>query len=347
MTKLKQISGKCSLIALLMTCMAGGCATPTPVRYYRFDLSVEINEKAYEVGYNWHCTRVLDGPNFGPGGLLKARWEISLPSKLLIRDIGNGAIFIVAPPSYCGDDSDQTTIANSRDDFPTIMVADSADSPTLIQKFARDKPVGLGYSVHIKASRISQLSSAVPDYDPSIEEKRVLRQLLASTSIYQSVWARILPEPIWARSVALSTYFEDATGIQVAPLPTHIQTNVVGQDGHNNFFPVDQKGVFPAQGFDYASYTVPLSKVGNQWILPLRREADQALTYVFDSPNSRPDGGDCARINSSPTAQVNYDETKVLVAASQQIFDSRRKLLIQLINSCRSLSSILTIDSRR
>ncbi|MFM0046947.1 hypothetical protein [Paraburkholderia sediminicola] len=308
---------------------------------------MEINQKAYNVAYNWHCTRVLDGPNFGPGGLLKARWEISPPSNLLIRDIGNGAIFIVAPPSYCGDDSDQTTIPNSRDEFPTIMVADSADSPTLIQRFVREKPVGLGYSVRIKAGRISQLSSAVPDYEPSIEEKKVLRQLLASTSTYQSVWARILPEPIWARSLALSTYFEHATGIQVAPSPTRIRTNIVGQDGRNNFFPVDQKGIFPPQGFDYASYTVPLSKVGDEWVLPLRREADQALTYVLGSPTSHPDGGDCARINPSPMAQVNYDDTRVLVAASQQIFDSRRKLLIQLINSCRSLRSILTIDSRR
>lgn len=346
MNKKNQISINCSVAAFLMTCMAGGCATPAPVRYYRFDLSIEINQKAYNVAYNWHCTRVLDGPNFGPGGVLKARWEISPPSKFLIRDISNGAIFVVAPPSYCGDDSNQTAIANSRDDFPIIMVADSADRPTLIQKFLRDKPVGLGYSVHIKTSRISQLSMAVPDYEPSIEEKKFSQLLLSSTDTYQSVWARIIPEPIWARSVALSTYFEHATGIQVAPLPTRIQTNIVGRDGRNNFFPVDQKGVSP-QSFDDVSFTVPLGKVGDEWILPPRREADQALTYILDSPASRPDGGDCARVNSSPTAQVNYDETRVPVAASQQIFDSRRKLLIQFINSCRSLSSILTIDSRR
>lgn len=342
--KIKPISTKCALAASLMICMAIADATPNLVRYYRFDLTVEVNQKPYNVAYNWHCTRVLDGPNFGPGGFLKARWKITPSTKFLVRDIGSGAVFTVIPPNSCGNESDQTTVAESHDDFRPVMVVDSVDRPTLVQKFVRGKAFGYGYVVHETVARISQLSSAAPDSEPSPDEKRVSQALLGSTGGYQSVWARVLPKAIWARSAALSAYLEHATGIQIAPLPTHIQTNIVGRDGRNNYFPIDQRGVFPPQGFDYDSYTVSLRKAGDEWVLPPGQEADQALTYVLDSSGLDASGGDCARVNPSKPARVAYDQTQVVVAKSQQIFDSRRQLLIQFINSCRSLSSILTID---
>lgn len=315
-------------VFFVLVIVTAGCATTEPTRYFQLDLKLEINNKPYDVTYNWHCREVLDGPNFGPGGILKARWEISPPTNVVLKKIENNAVFLFRPTLYCGNGT--YGLGTDGSSFkPPITVIDSIINPTVMQIFTQQKTHGIRYDVFLKSGTIRRLEKSAPDYVASEEEKH-LKQLLQDNSHgYYSVSARVIPESVWGKSDAVNQYFRNVNGIVIAPTPT-------GHNGRNNFFPVNWAGVFPLSEPEEA-YTVPLIKSGNIWQSPATNDFGIAMIYYAQPESLAESSPKHYGIGSPPTATVDYDGTSIQVFSSQQIFDSKRKLLIQFINSYQPL----------
>src|SRR5712691_6460658 len=95
----------CRLFVLLASSLLMvGCPTLTPTRYYQFDFQLEIDRKPTDISYSWHCTEVLDGPNFGPGPPLTARWDVSPRTQVVLKRLTNDSVFFFRPARYCGEE---------------------------------------------------------------------------------------------------------------------------------------------------------------------------------------------------------------------------------------------------
>lgn len=310
------------------------CATPEPTRYFQLDLTVEIDKKPYDVTYNWHCREVMDGPNFGPGGVLKARWDIAPPTYVVLKKVENDSVFLFRPTPYCGNET-YGLKTDGQTYNPPITFIDSARHPTLMQVFTQRTPHGLGHDVVVKSGTIRRLENSLSDYVASEDEKHLKQSLQDNSHGYHSVSARVIPETVWGKSDALRQYFKNAEGILIAPTPTEIRSNVVGRDGKNNFFPVDQAGVYPSSELD--SYTVPLMRTDGVWRLSSLNKFAMAAIYVAQPERPAESGARRYDIGSPPEATIDYDGNSIQVLSSQQIFDSKRRLLIQFINSFQPL----------
>jgi hypothetical protein len=323
-----------SLLVLAIAALITGCSTPEPTRYFQLDLRLEIDKKPYEVTYNWHCWEVMDGPNFGPGGILKARWVWAPPTYAVLKKIEKDSVILFQPKPYCGDGAYEFGPDGKASD-PPITLIDSARYPTLMQIFTQRTPHGLGHDVSVKSATVKRLINSSPDYVASEDEKLLKQSLQDNSHGYHSVSARVIPESVWGKSDTVRQYFKDADGVLIAPTPTKIRSNIVGSDGRYNYFPVDQSGIYP--GADFDSYTVPLIRNDGFWRLPSLNNFSMASIYYEQAERPTESGARRYDIGSPPVATVNYDGTSIQVLGSQQIFDSKRRLLIQFINSFQPL----------
>jgi hypothetical protein len=300
-------------------------------RYFQMELKFEINNKPYNVTYNWHCRKVLDGPNFGPGFILKERWKVSPPTNIVLKKIENDAVLLFRPVLYCGDEKG----ADTENYNAQIMVVDSVINPKLMQIYTQRTTRGISYDVSLKSGMIRRLEKSASDYVVTEEEKHLKQLLQENSHGYHKVSARILPESIWGRSDDVKKYFSNTEGIVIAPMSSSIRSDIVGRDGRNNFFPVNWKGIYPLS--EAESPKVSLVQTGNIWRLPPNIDFGVAEIYYSQPDSSSENNPKHYDIGSPPTVTVDYDGTSIQVLSSQQVFDSKRKLLIQFINSYQPL----------
>lgn len=307
----------------LVTLMAG-CATTEPARYFQLDLKLNIDKKTYEVTYNWHCNEVMDGPNFGPGGILKARWVWSPPTYMVLRKVENGSVFLFSPPQYCGDDV--AGLSKNEGNFrKEIIVVDSIFNPKVMEAYTQRRIKGTGQEVGIVSTKIRRLDKSAMDYIPSQEEAKAKILLSDHSHGYQSVSARIFPESIWKSDENLARPFSRAKGIMLSPLAPN-------ENNQYNFF-LGQRAT-RAIDFDWDAYTVPLFRVGNQWELTENSETHSALRFIVPDVMAM-DKNAKYDIGRPPVAFVNYNGIQIEVQNSREIFDAERRLLIQFINEYR------------
>lgn len=326
------------ILSLAAATLIFGCATtPTsePARYFQLNLTVEIDKKPYDVIYNWHCTEVMTGPNFGGGGLRKAQWSISPRPNIVLKKIENDSVFLFRPEAYCGDGASGFG-TDEKTYIPSISLIDSARDPTLMQVFTQRTPHGIFHDVVVKPGTIRRLANPSPDYVASEEEKQLKQLLQDSSHGYHSVSAIVVPESFWGKSDTLKQYLKNAEGILIAPVPTQIRSDIAGRDGKNNFFPVNQAGVWPSS--EILSYSIPLMQSdGNIWRLPSFDNFQMASIYIAHPELSTKSSVNRHDFSSPPVSTIDYDGTSIQVLSSQQIFDSKRRLLIQFISRFQPL----------
>lgn len=322
--------------ALLITSLLTTNSFAFDSKYFQLDLKLEINSVPYEVKYNWHCYKTVEGPNFGPGNILQIVWKQSPPLYRVLKKIDDDAVFFFQPIPYCGKEY-VLPVDESENFFPPVTIVKSVKDPAMMEVFNPNKTQGVDFRVTFQSGIIKQLDKSAPDYVATDEEKRLKQALEDNSHGYWSVSARILPAVLWEQSEALKHYFRNANGILIAPTPSQLRSDIVGMDGRNNFFPVDQAGVFPPRGLDINLYTVPLIKVGTVWQLSTAYNASFGM--LFFAPSSTENDGKARRfdIGNPPPATVNYDGTLIKVLGSQQIYDSKRQLLIQFVNNYQPL----------
>lgn len=313
-------------VACCLPVVAGlpGCATSKPARYFQLDLKVGVDKQTYNVTYNWHCNEVMDGPNFGPGGILKARWEWSPSPYMVLKKLKDGSVFLFNPPRYCGDQ-----ISGSIGDRwifeKEVLIVDSSENPGVMELFTSRRIKGADREVAIISADIRQFAESRVDYSFSAEETKEKDLLERRSRGYHSVSARVLPESIWKADENLVKQFSHAQGILLAPIAQN------ERDQHN-FFSAHRVPLAP--DFDWDVYTVPLFKVGGVWKFTDRSEAGSAFQFV--APDSaKIDNTRSYDIGRPPVAFVSYRGTLIEVQNSRQVFDAEKRLLIQFVNDYR------------
>jgi hypothetical protein len=294
-----------------------------PAIYSQFDLRLEINQRLYDITFNSHCYKNIEGVNKGSG-----RWVIRPEGGLaVVKKMGDDSVVFFEANGACGDN-----VPRSKEYLPTIGLMRSVTDALKIEIYTHRRNIGNGTTVNVKSGIVRVLNEVVPDYEHSEEEKRLMEVLKNKSHGYQSVSARIIPESIWQKSEGLSKYFENATGILTAPVPANLRSDIVGRDGKNNFFPVDQSGAF--RGVEYDLYTIPLRKDGPVWRLNAADSSQSALAFYALPPT---EDGRGYTIGNPPPAVVDYDGVLINVLSSQQIYDSKKRLLIQFVNNYQAL----------
>ena len=309
---------------LIMGCFAAcifliGCELPTktPNRYFQLDLVLEINHKPYPIVYNWHC---YESKNLSEGdGSFHPQWNSSPFSFHVLKRIGENSALLFKPPQYCGAGTYTGQMsADGQEYYPEIIYIKSIGSNFPIEIYSKHRIKGDGTILEIKSATVTQSDKQTPDYVMSDADLHLIEVLKTSIRGYQAVSAVIIPADIWKKSESLNQYFKEADGILIAPAPTQINSSIVGQDGKNNFFPVNQREIPHLK--DLEMYIVSMIKNGNVWSLPLTSDSSSAITYFsYEGVKSNP-------------VTVSYYGMPITVISSQQIFDSRKQLLIQLLN---------------
>lgn len=307
-------------LLLLPIVLVASCATSSPTRYFQLDVQLEIDQIPYDVAYNWRCKEVLDGPNFGPGRILKSKWVQSLPTYTVLKKAKNDAVVLFTPPHYCGDDVEKL---DSAEPFFTggIIFVDSAIRPSSLEIYTKNRTKSDAHEVRIIFRKIRLLDKAVPDYVPSREEKVEKNILRENSHGYQTVLARIIPESIWKSDKQLAAEFQGAKGILLAPFSPD-------EKNQNNFFPGQD---ILGKGVNLDDYTVSLSKVGDQWEMTENSKTSFALRFMslnVQNLEGKAAGGNIGNVQ----VIVNYGGVMFEVQSSREIFDAKKHLLIQFVN---------------
>jgi hypothetical protein len=294
-----------------------GCATSKSARYFQLDLKLAIDKQTYDIAYNWHCNEVMDGPNFGPGGILKARWVWSPYTYMVLKKLENGSALLFNPPQYCGDEVAGAT--------KEVLLVDSLENPEVMEIFTQRRSKGARRDVVITSANVRQLVEPRVDYSSSAEEKKGKDLLESRSRGYQSISASVFPESIWKSDENLVKLFSRAQGILLAPIAQN-------EREQHNFFSINRMLLAP--DFDWDAYTVPLFKVGGEWKFTERSTAASAFQYVAPDSTTT-DKTRSYDIGRPPLAFVSYRGTLVEVQNSRQVFDAEKRLLIQFVNEYR------------
>jgi len=325
------------LCALAISIALFGCDVGMPRQYYQVDLVIEINGREFPVSYNWHCWRVLDGPNFGPGNLIHIRWTNSDLPRVIARRISGDTVFLFPTISallWCGADDGPINGSYSPVD---ITIVDSVANPTTLVVFDNHRFRSDTYTVKVKSGTLTRLTRIAPDYAPSQEEQSLVQALREHSHGFQSVSALITPSSLWGRSAAFSKYVQNATGILIAE--PGVWPNGAKRDDGNNRFPVNQERIFApiASGATYRDPLIFLAKENDMWSLFPGRDSQSAMMMYSVPVPTAGEKPQYYSIQFPPPVAVKYEGTLVPVRSSQQVFDTDRGLLISFSNSFQSL----------
>ncbi|WP_161633345.1 IS4 family transposase [Paraburkholderia dilworthii] len=305
------------------------CASKTAsTETRRFGLKAEllINGKPYTVDYHWRCSRLME--KSAP----VSAWSISPPAGPLLKLLSGDAALFMRAPSYCSEPSPNT--ATNELDLPVIIV-DSPSNPVAVQVFNKSITRGVGYNVVVKSESIYPIDHPVDDYVLSLQEK-AFRAFAEDRQVkFQSVHARIEPPSQWESSTVFREYLTNKTGIVIAEPPLVIRSNVGGQDGAHNFFPFDRNTPQPHRARDWEKFAIPLRVKGDSWELQANDDVASASIFV------RVVGKEVAKgYPLPPKVTVMYSGVAVPVIGAQEIFDTDRHRLIELVNEYQPLSMI-------
>jgi hypothetical protein len=253
---------------------------------FRYDLQLLVNDKPVNFHIPWRCKQELEGPNFGPGGLIRSVMKPTISVSWIARRIPSGAVIFSPLRTYCVVE-DSPVVYD-----PEILLVDNTNKPSSLQIFTRKAEVGSGYTVHIVTSSIVRLSRPEPDYAVTVEEREVMNAVRHSCSGYQGVFASIYPESNWGKSSVLSQEFSRFDTLSLGPF-AHLDT-------------LDIKSGVP----------ISLVRVGNTWQLPSRIASDRPAKVYFpiDGPRQTTDKLRAdALLRRAPPTSVEIDGAQIPV----------------------------------
>ena len=303
------------------------CALPTvkASRYFQFDLTLEINQQPYLITTNWHCTESLNLSE--ADGAYHSHWGASPSSYHVIKKVGSSYL-IFRPPHYCGAE-DYVLKPDGRTYMPDIIYIKSITEDAPVEIYSENRTKGNKILLEIKSGTVRQLENAVADSITSQEDTHILQTLKTKLIQYQSVTAQIVPFSTLKKSESLNYYFKDAKGIVIAHTDTMFDTSISARDGRQQYFPVNLREIYPLKADD--SYTIPLIKMNNFWTIT-SSDSNSAITY-FPREVKATDNIGYYKFGEPPPVTVSYEGLSINVLNSQQIYDSKRQILIDFRNS--------------
>lgn len=321
MYKLKQYFYS-SLILVTTGGLLASCELPTVKanRYFQFDLALEINHEPYLITTNWHCAESLNLSE--ADGAYHAHWSASPSSYHVIKKVGSSYLMF-NPPYYCGDEPYFLKPGGERY-IPDIIYVKSITGDTPVEMYSKNRTKGTDTLLEIKSGTVRKLESAVTDTVVAQEDVHLIQLLKPKLQRYQSVSAIVTPFSILKKSENLNHYFKDAKGIVIAHTDTMFDTSISARDGRRQYFPVNLREIQPLNVGD--SNAIPLIKMNNFWTIP-SNDSNAAVTYFPTSNLGYYNAGKPLPVT------VSYEGLKINVFDSQQIYDSKRQLLIEFRNS--------------
>jgi hypothetical protein len=291
-----------ALLALLLP-----LAFPVPAEAaegFSYDLRLQVNDQPVAFHIPWRCKIGLEGPNFGPGGLLRSVMKPTVSDVWVARTISTGAVLFTKLRTYCQDAPDY-------DPLP-LYIVDSPTHPTLLQMFTRDRQIGLGYTVHVVASSIVRLSKAELDYSTSARERELMKSVRDSCSGYQSVLAITYPESTWDASEDLRQQFSRLATVTLGPFQ-HLQA-------------LDMK----------PRLQISLVRDGDAWRLPAQAPSENRADVYFPlqgppqtTDKLRADG----LLRPAPPVTVVIGGVGIpLDRDTQPVYDPQRRWFMRLLN---------------
>jgi|SRR5882757_82089 len=197
--------------ALIFMALTSALAT-AGVSNFRYDLKLRVNDTPVEFHIPWHCKTALEGPNFGPGGLIRTVMKTTVTTRWIARKIPNGVVFILSPTNFCVLDPPPAA-SDSDVQEPGIYLIDNVTHPTTLQIFNRRQSTGLGYTVRVVEDSMTQPTQAEPDYIPSAEERDLLKSVLDNCTGYERVVAQVWPKSHWESFKDLQDQFNGLTEV--------------------------------------------------------------------------------------------------------------------------------------
>jgi hypothetical protein len=292
------VSGTVLLMSLACPIVTGA------VSNFRYDLKLLVNDQPVEFHIPWRCKEGLEGPNFGPGGLIQRVMKPTISISWIARSIASGVVIFSPMREYC--------IVEAPDYDPSIYLMDNATNPTSLQIFTRLNQMGLGYTVSVVTSSIVELAKAEPDYSDTREERDLLKSVRNSCSGYQRIAAYIYPESIWGKSQHLIEQLNKLTTVTLGPF-AHLDT-------------IDFK----------SNFSISLVRKDGTWRLP-PSISSQGLAEVYfplDGPRETTDKLRAEALGlPAPPASIEIDTTNVSLGAVQTyVYDPRNRWLMRLMN---------------
>jgi hypothetical protein len=287
---------------------------------FRYDLELLVNDQPVDFHIAWRCYSGLEGPNFGPGGLILHRQKPTISAHWLVRSLPSGAAIISPLTAFCQEAPDANDAHDGKDYDAHILLIDNPSHPTSLQIFSKNGILGLGYTVRIAKSSIVRLDEPEHDYSINAEDNRVLKSIRDNCTGYQRVLAATYPESIWRKSQALWNefyHFEKATSG-----PFYGLDQLVGESG----------------------LSLSLVKSGGRWELPsnLPNGPPAEVYFPIDGPRQTTDrmrGDDISR--PLPPTTVKIDAVDIPVGPLRTpVYDPETHLFMYLVNqkySCWNL----------
>lgn len=319
-----------SSLNLVIICgLLASCALPTMKanRYFQFDLALEINHQPYLITNNWHCAESLNLSE--ADGAYHSHWNASPSSYHVIKKVGSSYL-IFDPPHYCGTEA-YILKPDGKTYMPDIVYVRSITVDAPVEVYSENRTKGKDTLLEIKSGIVRQLESAAADTVISQEDMHLVQVLKKKLKQYQSVSAQVIPFSTLKKSDNLNYYFKDAKGIVIAHTDTHFDTSISARDGHQ-YFPVSLREIYPLRVGE--SSTIPLIKMNNFWTIS-SNDSNAAMTYFPTGAKStdNTESNNIYNIGKPLPVTVSYEGLSISVLNTQQVYDSKKQLLIDFRNN--------------